>query len=113
MRIAAVTLLILVSTLAHADPIWAVRPDPRLVCMKTTSAGLPILGLPRANATVLAIAGPLVFAVKPPLADAGYVAVERPNHQRGWVRQASLSPGPAGCTPTLMSNGLILATTAR
>ena len=93
---------------AHADPVWAIRPEPGLVCMTTTSPRPPILDLPRADAEVLAVAGPVVLAVKPQHLEAGYVEIERPTRQRGWVRQTALSAATDVCTPTLMSNGLIL-----
>ncbi|MEA2741929.1 MAG: hypothetical protein QOG25_300, partial [Acetobacteraceae bacterium] len=49
--------------------------------------------------------------MQPQRAENGYVEVERPNRQAGWIQQGALSPGPAGCIPMLMSNGLILGRT--
>jgi hypothetical protein len=63
---------------------------------------------PRADAQPLASAGPIVFAIKPQHVENGYVEVERPNGQIGWIQQTALSAGPAACVPTLMSNGLVL-----
>ena len=103
----AVALLLLTAANAHADPVWAVRPEPGLVCMTSQSA--QIVEQPRADAQSLAIAGPVVFVITPKHIDGGYVEIERPNKQVGWVAQSALSAGPVGCVPTLMSNGLVLA----
>ena len=102
-----IILAALVAPSAHADPVWPVRPEPGLVCMSVTSPG-QIIEQPRSNATALATAGPIVFAVQPLRVANGYVEVERPNKQTGWISQSVLAPGPVPCVPTLMSNGLIL-----
>jgi hypothetical protein len=104
--IAGLTLAAAISA-AHADPIWAVRPEPGLVCM-TTSQPAPIVDQPRADAQPLAMAGPIVFVITPQHVDGRYIEIERPNHQVGWIQQSVLSAGPTKCVPTLMSNGLIL-----
>jgi hypothetical protein len=104
---------LLSASLAHAEAVWAIRPEPGLVCMATTQPLPQILEQPRADALPLATAGPIVFAVKPQHVEAGYVEVERPNGQTGWVQQTALSAGPASCVPTLMSNGLVLAGVAQ
>jgi hypothetical protein len=101
-------LAVLVATQAMADPIWPVRPEPGLACMAVTSPGVQILAQPHPAASALATAGPLVFAVQPQKLSNGYVEIERPNKEPGWIQQDALSPGPANCVPTLMSNGLIL-----
>ena len=101
-------LFTLPAPLAHADPVWAVRPEPGLVCMATSTPAPQILDVPSAKGRPLAVAGPIVLARHPSHLDNGYVEVERPNKQTGWVLQGALSPGPAKCVPTLMSNGLIL-----
>ena len=54
MRISAIALFLLTAPIAHADPVWAVRPEPGLVCM-TTSQPAPIVEQPRADAQPLAI----------------------------------------------------------
>lgn len=105
MRI-VLAIFLLTAPLAHADPVWAVRPEPGLVCM--TSQPARILEQPRADAQAIAVAGSVVLVVTPQHVDGGYVEVERPNRQAGWMPQSALSAGPAGCVPTLMSNGLIL-----
>jgi hypothetical protein len=79
--------------------------------MAVAPAGIQILEFPRLDARHIATAGSIVFAVQPIRLVNGYVAVERPNRQVGWIQQTSLSNGPAGCAPTLMSNGLILTGT--
>jgi hypothetical protein len=107
----ALALFLLGAPLAHADPIWAVRPEPSLVCMKSQPA--QILELPRADAQPLATAGAVVFVITPEHVDGGYVEVERPNRQTGWMPQSALSAGPVACVPTLMSNGLVLAGSLR
>jgi hypothetical protein len=112
MRASFIALFLLAAPLAHADPVWAVRPEPGLVCM-TTSHSAPIQEQPRADAPAVATAGPIVFIITPQHVEAGYVEVERPNHQIGWIQQDALSAGPTKCVPTLMSNGLILTAGAR
>jgi hypothetical protein len=111
MRISLIALFLLGAPLAHADPVWAVRPVPDLVCMTAVQPSPQIMEQPRAGARPLAVAGPIVFAMQPQRAENGYVEVERPNRQAGWIQQGALSPGPAGCIPMLMSNGLILGRT--
>ena len=112
MRTSLIALFLLAAPLAHADPAWAIRPEPGLVCM-TTSHSVPIQEKPRADALALATAGPIVFIITPQHVEAGYVEVERPNRQIGWIQQDALSAGPTKCVPTLMSNGLILTAGAR
>jgi hypothetical protein len=110
MRIIPLALFLLTAPLAHAEGIWAIRPEPGLVCMVATTRPPPqILEQPRADAQALATAGPVVLAVTPQHVDSGYVEIERPNRQTGWVQQTALSAGPAACVPVLMSNGLILS----
>jgi hypothetical protein len=104
---------LLSASLAHAEAVWAIRPEPGLVCMATAQPRPQILDQPRGDALPLATAGPVVFAVKPQHVEAGYMEVERPNGQIGWVQQTALSAGPASCVPTLMSNGLVLPGAAR
>lgn len=109
MRIVLLTAaLTLAASLAWADPVWSVRPEPRLACMATSRAGSEILDGPRGRARPLAVAGGIVFILQPPHIDSGYVEVERPNRQTGWIEQSALAPAPDGCTPMLMSNGLVL-----
>jgi hypothetical protein len=103
----SVLLILLVAAPAMADPVWPVRPEPGLVCMAAAS-GAQIQVQPHADATALATAGPIVLVVRPQQAINGYLQIERPNKQPGWVKLDALSPGPAKCVPTLMSNGLIL-----
>jgi hypothetical protein len=107
-----VALFRLTTSLAHAEPVWAVRPEPGLACM-TTSQPAPIMEQPRSDAQPLATAGPIVFAITPRHIEGGYVEVERPNGQIGWIPQTALSSGPPACVPTLMSNGLVLGGAAR
>jgi len=107
MRVSLIALFLLAARLAYADSLWAVRPEPGLVCM-TTSQPAPIKEQPRADAQALAMSGPIVFVITPQHVDGGYVEIERPTRQAGWVQQGALSAGPAKCVPTLMSNGMIL-----
>jgi hypothetical protein len=110
MRIAAAAITSLALTVPFAqadDAVWAVRPEPGLVCMAASSP-TSILLEPKANGVALAIAGPIVFVVQPRRVSNGYVEIERPNKQIGWVAQSTLSICPDRCVPTLMSNGLIL-----
>jgi len=102
-----ILLAVLLASPACADPVWPVRPEPGLVCM-TLTAPAQIVEQPRSNATSLATAGAIVFAVQPLQISNGYVKVERPNRQIGWVPQTALASGPVKCEPMLMSNGLVL-----
>lgn len=101
---------LLIPTVAYADPVWAIRPEPGLVCMSTTSLA-PILEQPQVEAHPIANAGPVVFVLRPVRVENGFVEIERPNKQAGWIAQSALHQGSEHCQPTLMSNGLILPTT--
>lgn len=92
---------------ACADPVWSIRPEPGLVCMAPKTGSL-IVSQPSAKAPPLAVAGAIVFVMQRHRPVNGYVEIERPNKQTGWIEQATLSPGPDNCVPMLMSNGLIL-----
>ena len=109
MRIFLVTLAALSPLAALADPVWAIRPEPGLICMAVSSAK-PILDQPHGRPT--ATSGQIVFVFKPMRPQDGFVEIERPNRQVGWIEQDILSPAP-NCTPTLMSNGLILTGSTR
>ncbi len=106
--VAGISIVLGTMMVAHADPVWSVRPEPRLACMTVTVTGAQILEQPRPDATHIATAGSIVFAVQPQRLVNGFAAVERPNREVGWVPQNILADGPAACVPTLMSNGLIL-----
>jgi hypothetical protein len=111
MTVTGIAIVLGSSMLAHADPVWPVRPEPRLTCMAVTVTGAQILEQPRPDATHIATAGSIVFAVLPRRLVNGFAAVERPNREIGWVPQNVLTDGPAACVPTLMSNGLVLTGT--
>ena len=109
MRYVLIALAALTPLSALADPIWAIRPEPGLICMAVSSAK-PILDQPHGQPT--ATSGQMVFVLKPMRPLDGFVEIERPNRQTGWIEQSALSPAP-DCTPTLMSNGLILTGSTR
>ena len=96
---------------ARADVVWAVRPEPTLMCMTVhgTDEQRRILQHPTTGTQAVAVAeaGPVVFVVKPLHVVRGFVEVERPERSNGWILQSDLSPYPGTCVPTLMSNGLI------
>lgn len=113
MRVAPLAIaLICIAPVTQAEPVWAVRPEPGLTCAGTSIPRPAIFDQPRSDASALAIAGPVVLVIKPQHVESGFVEVERPNGQRGWVQQSSLAAGPANCVPSLMSNGLILTVEA-
>ena len=85
MRI-TLALFLLTAPLAHADPVWAVRPETR-TCVHGVAALRRYSEQPRADAPALATAGPIVFIITPLNVEAGYVEVERPNRQTGGLQQ--------------------------
>ena len=97
---------------ALADPVWLIRPEPGLICASVTAVGTQILEHPRSGAPSIATAGRIVFTVQPAQRANGYVEVQRPNKQVGWILQTTLTNGPEKCVPTLTSSGLILPGTA-
>ncbi len=101
---------LLIPAVAFADPVWAIRPEPGLVCMSTTPLA-PILEQPQVDAHPIATAGPVVFVLRPVRVENGFIEIERPNKQAGWIAQNGLHQNLDHCQPTLMSSGLILPTT--
>ena len=104
-----ITLALLIAAVpAYADPDWAIRPEPGLICM-SPQPGTVIFELASVKSKQIAIAGRIVLVRQQRKPVDGFVEIERANRQLGWVEQSALSPGPDGCVPTLMSNGLIYA----
>lgn len=90
---------------AYADIVWAVRPEPGLVCMTPANGSAPFTEYPRKDAKVIANLIGIVFAVSSTRTVNGYIEVEGGNREEGWVPKEALKLYTEKCVPKLMSNG--------
>jgi hypothetical protein len=104
--VAAMGLLATTATSAVADPPWQVHREPGLICMTMPNRGVAIHSVPAQTSDVIGYADSTVFMPLPRRAGNGFVMIERPDREPGWVPEKGMQPKP-NCTPMLMSNGAI------
>jgi len=118
--LAALVLVLGLSSVAHAQGLHAVRPLPGYSCtslnltedqVRDFNALPPVMQQPSPTSSKLGVAGAIVITVDPARVTNGYAAVLMPDGRAGWVQATRLHPyrnaaNPSvRCVPSMMSNG--------
>jgi len=114
----AALILVLSSSAAAAQPVYAVRPIPGYACAKLNITeheamdfhfAVPIRSAPDPHAAIGTNASAVLLLKQPVHAENGYVEVLQLNGQPGWIEQNRVKPYDphARCVPSVLSNGRI------